>query len=139
MELLFNPFGEFQWSPEGPFSQIHYPHLNAGAPRIFSGLLRSLQMLKIEWGEEINEKLPHLCIPSKTANLVPKFAMADLPWAELRPWFLPLQWKTCPDDDDDDDDDDDEEEDAKTKTPTTMIKNLKLWLCSFLYRRFLDL
>ena len=35
-------------------------------------------MLKREWGEESNGKLPHLFIPSKNATLVPKFAMEDL-------------------------------------------------------------
>ena len=35
MELIFNPCGEFRWSPEGPVSQIHSPHLQAGALGIF--------------------------------------------------------------------------------------------------------
>ena len=35
----------------------------------FSDILRFVQMLKIEWGAESNEKLPHLFIPSKTLNL----------------------------------------------------------------------
>ena len=30
-------------------------------------------------------------IPSKTATLVPEFAVEDLPLAELQPWFLRLQ------------------------------------------------
>ena len=34
---------------------------------------------KEEWGAEINEKLPNLFNPSKTVNLVPEFAMKDLP------------------------------------------------------------
>ena len=42
-------------------------------------LLRSVQMLKREWGAEINGKLPHLFFPSKTATLVPEFAVEDLP------------------------------------------------------------
>ena len=33
--LIFNPCGEFRWSPEGTASQIHSPHLHAGAPGIF--------------------------------------------------------------------------------------------------------
>ena len=74
-----NPYGEFRWSPEGPVSQIHSPHLYIGAPGIFSDLLRSVQMLKREWGAESNGKLPHLYIPSKTAAWVPEFAMEDLP------------------------------------------------------------
>ena len=36
-------------------------------------------MLKREWGAESNGKLPHLCIPSKTATLFPEFAVEDLP------------------------------------------------------------
>ena len=36
-------------------------------------------MLKKDWGAESNGKLPHLFIPSKTAALVPEFAMEDLP------------------------------------------------------------
>ena len=36
MEHIFNPCGEFWWSPEGPINQIQSPHLLAGAPGIFS-------------------------------------------------------------------------------------------------------
>ena len=36
-------------------------------------------MLKREWGAERNGKLPNLLIPSKTAPLVPEFAVEDLP------------------------------------------------------------
>ena len=36
-------------------------------------------MLKKEWGEENNGKLPHLFISSETANLVPEFTVEDLP------------------------------------------------------------
>ena len=74
-----NPYGEFRWSPEGPVSQIHSPRLRAGSPGIFPSFLRSVQMLKREWGAESNEKLRHLFIPSKS---------------EL--WFLSLQWKDQP-------------------------------------------
>ena len=35
-------------------------------------------MLKREWGAESNGKLPHLSIPSKTADLIPEFAEEDL-------------------------------------------------------------
>ena len=91
MELTFKPYGEFRWSPEGPVSQIHSPHLQVGAPGKFSDLLTSLQMLKREWGAESKGKLPQLFIPSKTATLVAEFAVED-----LQPWFLHLQWKTCP-------------------------------------------
>ena len=40
-------------------------------------------MLKGEWGAENNGKLPHLCIPSKAAALVPEFAMEDLPLGRI--------------------------------------------------------
>ena len=42
-------------------------------------LLRSVQMLKREWGAESNGKQPNLFIPSKTATLVPEIAVEDLP------------------------------------------------------------
>ena len=54
------------------------------------------QMLKREWGAENNGKLPHLFILSKTATLIPEFAVEDLASAELQPRFLHLQWRTCP-------------------------------------------
>ena len=54
-------------------------------------------MLKRQWGEESNGKLPHLFIPSKTTTSVPEFAVEDLPLsrtATLAPAFavkdLPL-------------------------------------------------
>ena len=90
MELIFNPFGEFRRSPDGPVSQIHSPHLHAGAPGIFSGLSRSVQMLKKEWGGKSNGNLPHLSIPSKTAAWVSELAVEDLPLgrtAALAPEF----------------------------------------------------
>ena len=48
-------------------------------------------MLKRERGAESNRKLPHLFIPSKTATLVPEFAVEDLPLgrtAALVPEFV---------------------------------------------------
>ena len=71
MKLIFNHCNAFRRSPEGPDSQIHSPHLQAGAPGIFSDLLKSVQLLKREWGAERNGKLPDLFIPSKTATLAP--------------------------------------------------------------------
>ena len=91
MELIFNPCGEFRCSLEGPVSQIHSPRLHICASGIFSDLLRSVEMLKREWGVENNGKLPHLFISGKTAALVPEFIVEDLPSAELQPWFLRLQ------------------------------------------------
>ena len=49
-----------------------------GAPGIFPDLLRTVQMLKREWVAESSGKLLHLFIPSKTATLVPAFAVKDL-------------------------------------------------------------
>ena len=60
-------------------SQIHSPLLHVGVPGIFSDLLRLVRMLKGVWGSESNVKLPQLFIPSKTAALVPEFAVKDLP------------------------------------------------------------
>ena len=96
MELIFNPCGEFRWSPEGPFSQIHSPHLHVGAPGIFSDLLRSVQMLKREWGVESNRKLLHLLIPGKTAALVPEFAVEDLPLSRTAALVPELAVKDLP-------------------------------------------
>ena len=36
-------------------------------------------MLKRDWGAESNGKPPRLFIPSKTATLVPEFAVGDVP------------------------------------------------------------
>ena len=47
-------------------------------------------MLMREWGVESNGKLSHLFIPSKTATLVPEFAVKDQPFsrtANLIPAF----------------------------------------------------
>ena len=60
IELIFNPCGEFRWSPEGPVNQIHSPHHHVCAHGIFSDLSRSVQMLKREVGAESNGKLLHL-------------------------------------------------------------------------------
>ena len=78
MELIFNPCGEFRLSTKGPFSQIH-----AGAPGIFSDLLRTVQMLTRQWGGESNGKLTHLFIPSKTASLVPEFSVSEFAVKDL--------------------------------------------------------
>ena len=60
----------FVWSPEGPVSQIHSPHLHIGAPGIVSDLIRSVQKLKWECAAESNGKLPHLFNPYKAANFI---------------------------------------------------------------------
>ena len=99
MELIFNPLWWISVKPEGPVSQIHSPHLLVGAPGIFSDLLRSVQMLERERESGVQKATGSYLtysIPSKTAALVPEFAMEHLLSAELQPWFLHLQWKTCP-------------------------------------------
>ena len=96
MELIFNPCGELRWSPEGPVSQFHSPHLHIGAPGIFSDLLRSVQMLKESGVQKGMRSYRTYSIPSKTAALVPEFVVENLPLAELQPRFLRLQWRTCP-------------------------------------------
>ena len=62
----------------GPSYQIHFPHLHVGASGIFSDLLKSVQILKRDWGAESYGKLQHLFIPSKTVTFVPDFAVEDL-------------------------------------------------------------
>ena len=64
--MIFNHCCEFRGSPEGPVSQIHSPHLQDGAPGIFSDPLRFVKMLRREWDAESNGKLVHLFIRSKT-------------------------------------------------------------------------
>ena len=67
-------------------------------------------MLKREWGAESNGKLPRLFIPSKTATLVPEFAVEGLPLGItviLVPTFAMKDLflgRTLDDDGDDDDD-----------------------------------
>ena len=93
-EQIFNPCGEFHWSSQGPVSQFHYPHLNVGAPGIFSDLLGPLQILKRNGcgkQQEANAVIKSLV---KTDALIPEFAVEDLPSAELQPRFLRLQWRT---------------------------------------------
>ena len=89
------PCNEFQWSLEGPVSEIHYPHLHSGAPGIFSDLLRSVQMLKREWSAESIGKLPHLLFLVKR-NLVPSFAVEDLPLGRTAAWMPDFAVKDLP-------------------------------------------
>ena len=55
----------------GKHYEILYPN--------FPDLLRSVQMIKREWGAVSSGKRPHLFIPSKTATLVTESAVDDLP------------------------------------------------------------
>ena len=52
-------------------------------------------MLKREWGVESNGKLPHLFIPSKTATLVPEFAVEDLRFGRSETLVPVLAVKDC--------------------------------------------
>ena len=96
MELIFNPCGEFRGSLEGPVSQIHTPHHHVGAPVTFSDLLRTVQMIKREWGAESNGKLRHLSICSKTAAWVFEFAVEDLPLGRTATLIPEFAVKVCP-------------------------------------------
>ena len=53
-------------------------------------------MLKREWSAESNGKLPHLFIPSKTATLVPEFAVEDLPLDRIATLVPALAMKDLP-------------------------------------------
>ena len=90
--------------------QIHSPHLHADAPGNFSDLLKSVQMLNRERERERGEERRGVrkatgsyriySILGKTAVLVPKFAVEDLPLAELQPRFimggsLVTKWRAC--------------------------------------------
>ena len=77
--LIFNPCTEFRLRQEVPVSQIHSPHLHVGAPRIFTDLLRSVQMIKRDNG-----------VQKATGSSTPIQSLV-----KLQPWFLSLQWKTC--------------------------------------------
>ena len=78
MELIFNPCDEFRCSLEGPVSQIHSPHIHAGAPGNFSDLLRSVQMLKrVGCGKQRETSAPFQSLH------------------KLQPWFVSLRWKIC--------------------------------------------
>ena len=92
---LFNPYGEFQLSPEGPVSQIHSPHLHDGIPGIFSDLLRSVQTLN---RSGLRKATGSYCIYSSLVKLQPWFLSSRLKtclWADLQPWCLSFKWKTC--------------------------------------------
>ena len=78
MELIFNPCGEFWWSPEGTISHNHSPHR---PPVIFSDLLRSVKMLKRERERGVRRATGSY----RTYSSLVK----------LQPGFLGLQWKTC--------------------------------------------
>ena len=75
MELIFKPYGEFRWSPEGTVIQIHSAHLHVGVPGIFSELLMSKE--RVGCRKEREATAPILSL------------------VKLHPWFLSLRWKIC--------------------------------------------
>ena len=92
MELVLTPVVDF--------GEIHSPHLHDGTSGMsvseFSDLLWSAEMLKRGWGVENNRKLLHLFIPSKTATVVPEFAVEDLPLDKTATLVPAFAVKTCP-------------------------------------------
>ena len=80
VELIFNPCGEVRKSHLATSTLLTSTLVPLGSFRF----LRSVQMVKGEWGAESNGELPHLFIPSKTATLVLEFSVEDLPSAELQ-------------------------------------------------------
>ena len=79
MELIFNPYGEFHLSPDGPVSQIHSPYLHDGTPGIFSDLLRPVQTLK---RSGVRKATGSYCIYSSLVK--------------LQPWFLNSRFEDLP-------------------------------------------
>ena len=53
-------------------------------------------MLKREWDAESNGKLPHLFIPSKSATLVPEFAVEDMPLSRTAALVTEFEVKVLP-------------------------------------------
>ena len=97
MELKFNPYGEFRWSPEGP----------VGKSTLLTSSLVPLRSFKVcsDAKERVGcGKQPNLSNPSKTAawvselavedlpvsrtaTLIPEFAVKDLPLARILWWW----------------------------------------------------
>ena len=83
-DKLFNLCGDFQWSSKGSVSQIHSPHLHAGALGIFLISFKVCSDAKEKMG---CGKVPHLFIFSKTTTFVPAFAVEDLPLGRILWWW----------------------------------------------------
>ena len=81
MELIFNPCGKFRWSPKGPVSQIHSPHLHIVAPW---DLFRSFKLCS-----DAKEKV--WCVK---LLLPPEFEVENLRSAELLPTVYEEQLET---------------------------------------------
>ena len=85
----------FSWRilPFSPATNFIPPSLHTHLIQIFKACSDAK---KRDWGAGGNGKLPHLSIPSKTATLVPEFAVEDLTSSRTAPLVLNLQWRTCP-------------------------------------------
>ena len=82
-------------SNPGPLSNRRACYCLFPSGGLFSDLLRSVQILKREWVRKATGSYRTYYIPSKTAALVPDFAVDVLPSAEQQPRFLRLQSRTC--------------------------------------------
>ena len=96
MELILTPMVNFDEVRRAQLAQIHSPHLQAGAPGIFSDLLRSVQKLKRGWDAESKGKLPHSSISSKIAVLALEFAVEDMPLSKTATLVLEFVVKDLP-------------------------------------------
>ena len=84
MELPFNSFSEVRRAKLAKSTLLTSTLVPLGSFKVCSDSTE-------RGGAENNGKVPHLFIPSKTAALVPEFAVEDLPSAELQPRFERLQ------------------------------------------------
>ena len=88
----------FRWSPEGPVSQNHSPHLQVACWCPWD-LFRSIEICLYakECGvRKATGSYRTYSVPGKTAVLVSEFEVEDLPSVELKPRFWRLEWRTCP-------------------------------------------
>ena len=109
MELIFNPCGEFRWSPEGPVSQIPLSapprwcpwdlfrsfnfcsdakeRMGCGKKREATAPIQSLVKLQ-PWSWACGERTSF----DRTAAMVPALAVNDLPLGRTLWWWLLLWW-----------------------------------------------
>ena len=90
MVLIITPVVNFGEVGE-PVSQIHSPHLHAGAPEILSDILRSVQMLKKEKCVKAMGSYRNYSSLVKLQSWLLSLQWKTCLWAELQPWCLSLQ------------------------------------------------
>ena len=103
-DLVKNPDGSDYLSPIVNFGKVRRAQVAKSTLftstlvplESFQIFLRSVQMLKREWGAESNGKLPNLFILSETATCFLSLRRKTCLWADLQPWCLSSQWKNCP-------------------------------------------